>query len=64
MTTYEFKHVTLEYGIAGALDRQIYTQRVEAVLHEYGQKGWDLKAMYHDFGLHLHIVFGREVAGE
>ena len=58
-TELEYKHVQFDYGLIAALDRQIFDQRLTAILNEHGKGGWELKGCFHDFGYHAHLIFCR-----
>jgi len=58
---YEFKHVRMKHGLAGELSREVWEQKLQSILDEMGDQGWDLKTAHHESGaMHTHFIFGRE----
>ena len=61
MKQYEFKHVRMKHGVAGQLSTEVWEQKLEGILAEMGDQGWDLKSAHHEAGaMHTHFIFGRE----
>jgi len=56
---YEFKHVRMNHGVEGDLLKKIWEEKLENVLADMGENGWDLKAL-HIHALHTHLIFSRE----
>ena len=61
MKKYEFKHIRMNHGFKGQLFKENWEEKLESILAEMGDKGWDLKSIYSEaFTMHTHLVFGRE----
>jgi homospermidine synthase len=60
MKKYEFKHVRMNHGIEGDLSKKNYEEKLERILAEMGDEGWDLKSFQSHFPFHTHLIFGRE----
>ena len=61
MRKYEFKHVRMKHGFKGQLYKKHFEGKLESILAEMGDKGWDLKSSYSEaFTMHTHLIFGRE----
>ena len=61
---FEYKAERFDYDLLAMVDRRTFDQRLAAFLNEHGGQGWELKSCFHDFGFHLHLVFGRQVVEE
>ena len=59
MKKYEFEHVRMTHGVEGELSKNFWEEKIENILADMGEKGWDLKA-FHIHALHTHLIFGRE----
>ena len=59
MKKYEFEHVRMTHGVEGELSKNFWEEKIENILADMGEKGWDLKA-FHTHALHTHLIFGRE----
>lgn len=58
---YEFKHVRMEHGIVGQLSKEHWEGKLESILGEMGDDGWDLKSTHCEaMTMHTHLIFGRE----
>jgi hypothetical protein len=55
----EFDHARMAHGVEGELLKNIWEEKIEKILAEMGEKGWDLKA-FHTHAMHTHLIFGRE----
>jgi hypothetical protein len=61
MQKYEFKHVRMNHGFKGQLSKKHWEGKLESILAEMGENGWDLKCGYSEaFTSHTHLIFGRE----
>lgn len=61
MKRYEFKHVRMEHGLEGQLSKRHWEEKLENILAEMGNEGWDLKSFHSEaMTMHSHLVFGRE----
>ena len=61
MKKYEFKHVRMNHGIKCEFSKKHWEGKLESILAEMGDKGWDLKSVYGvAFTMHTHLFFGRE----
>lgn len=60
MKKYEFKHVRMNHGIEGELSKEHWEKKLESILAEMGDDGWDLKSFQSHFPSHTHLIFGRE----
>jgi len=61
MTQYEFRHVRMEHGIAGQFSKEHWEEKLEKILMEMGDDGWDLKSTHCEaLTMHTHLIFGRE----
>jgi hypothetical protein len=61
MKRYEFKHVRMEHGIEGEFSKKAWEAKLENILAEMGDAGWDLKSLHSEaLTMHSHLVFGRE----
>ena len=56
---YEFEHVRMTHGVEGELSKKLWEEKLENILADMGEKGWDLKTL-HIHALHTHLIFGRE----
>jgi len=56
---YEFKHIRMNHGVEGDLSKKIWEEKLENILADMGENGWDLKAL-HIHALHTHLIFSRE----
>jgi hypothetical protein len=59
MKKYEFKHVRMSHGIEGQLSKKHWEEKLESILVDMGEKGWDLKTL-HIHAMHTHLILGRE----
>ena len=59
MKKYEFDHIRMTHGVEGELSKNLWEEKIENILADMGEKGWDLKA-FHIHALHTHLIFGRE----
>jgi hypothetical protein len=61
MTKFEFKHVRKNHGLKGQLFKEHWEKKLESILAEMGDKGWNLKSVYSEaLTMHTHLIFGRE----
>ena len=61
MKKYEFKHVRMNHGFIGQLSKEHWEGKLESILAEMGDKGWDLKSGHSEaFSMHTHLIFSRE----
>ena len=61
MKQYGFKHVRMKHGVAGQLSSEVWENKLESILEEVGDKGWDLKSVHSEaLTMHTHLIFGRE----
>jgi len=56
----EYTHVVFEFGLPGVVDRQTFHERLMSILEAHAADGWELRGCFHDFGLHVHLIFGRQ----
>ena len=59
MKKFEFKHIRVNHGVEEDLSKRIWEEKIENVLADMGERGWDLKAL-HIHALHTHLIFSRE----
>lgn len=59
MKKFEFKHVRMNHGIEGQLSKPHWEEKLEEILVEMGETGWDLKTL-HIHSMHSHLIFGKE----
>ena len=59
MKKYEFKHVRMNHGIEGEFSKERWDKKLESILAEMGDDGWDLKSFQSQVR-HTHLIFGRE----
>jgi hypothetical protein len=51
----------MEHGIVGQLSKEHWEDKLERILAEMGDDGWDLKSTHSEAGtMHTHLIFGRE----
>ena len=61
MKKYEFKHVRMNHGIKCEFSKKNWGIKLESILAEMRDDGWDLKGVYSQaFTMHTHLIFGRE----
>jgi len=49
----------IKVGVEGDLSKKIWEEKLENILADMGENGWDLKAL-HIHALHTHLIFSRE----
>ncbi len=51
----------MNHGIQCEFFKKDWEIKLESILAEMGDKGWDLKSVYNEaFTMHTHLIFGRE----
>ena len=46
MKKYEFDHIRMTHGVEGELSKNLWEEKIENILADMGEKGWDLKAFH------------------
>jgi hypothetical protein len=59
MKKFEFKHVRMKHGFKCEFSKKHWENKLESILAEMGDKGWDLKSLL-SHAMHTHLIFGRE----
>ncbi|GAI82089.1 unnamed protein product [marine sediment metagenome] len=60
MKKYEFKHVRMNHGVKCEFSKKNWEIKLESILAEMGDDGWDLKSFQSHVPSHTHLIFGRE----
>jgi len=50
----------MNHGIEGEFSKEHWERKLESILAEMGDDGWDLKSFQSHFPSHTHLIFGRE----